>query len=134
MAAYDYVRQHAQAELGLQLVTAKCQVYTPPQLSPASRVAVAELSESRQLPHADTMESLGVMFGRECVIAMYAKYITRQEYTTVTLSLSLRVWNNKHNARRDGQQLRVRRRQHGSLAVAVLAVAVVALVRPHRLL
>jgi hypothetical protein len=36
MTAYDYLLTHAQRDLGLELVTRKCQVYLPPTLSDES--------------------------------------------------------------------------------------------------
>ena len=63
MRAYDYLKAHAHADLGLELATAKCQVYLPPTLEAEQHPAVIAMCESRQLPHATHMGSLGVMFG-----------------------------------------------------------------------
>ena len=63
MRVYDYLKSHAQSELGLELVTSKCQVYTPPTVAAAQMPSIHALCTERQLPHASEMESLGVMFG-----------------------------------------------------------------------
>ena len=71
LQAYDYIKSHAQTELGLELVTSKCQVYVP--CSTAAQVAtdIHALCAARNLPHANSMESLGVMFGSEASVVAH---------------------------------------------------------------
>jgi len=75
MAAYDYLKQHAQAQLGLELVTAKCQVYVPPATaaSPAVAARIQAQCNERQLPLAPHMESLGVMFGSDADVTAHCE-------------------------------------------------------------
>lgn len=65
MRAYDYLKQHAHTDLGLELVTAKCQVYIPPTVLPDHLAEIHAECGQRSLRHATNMESLGVMFGSE---------------------------------------------------------------------
>jgi hypothetical protein len=63
MRAYDYLKQHAQTDLGLELVTAKCQVYLPPTITAQQEQSIGLLCSTRHLAYSRQMESLGVMFG-----------------------------------------------------------------------
>src|SRR5207244_2109786 len=56
---------------GLELVTAKCQVYLPPTLTAKNVAPVQELCTQRRLTFATTMESLGVMFGPTAAVAAH---------------------------------------------------------------
>jgi len=63
MRAYEYLKQHAQTDLGLELVTEKCQVFLPQTLPVESVALVQKMCTDRGLPCSAQMESLGVMFG-----------------------------------------------------------------------
>ncbi|MDR3446587.1 reverse transcriptase domain-containing protein [Dyella sp.] len=72
MLAYDHLAQHAHAELGLELVAAKCQVYLPPTTTAhlAATRAIHDQCAVRGLACDTKMESLGVMFGgRDDIVA-----------------------------------------------------------------
>ena len=73
MRVYDYLKAHAQADLGLELVTAKCQVFLPQTLSADSIAPIQHMCAQRQLSHAFKMESLGVMFGPAASIAAHCE-------------------------------------------------------------
>jgi hypothetical protein len=71
MQAYDYILEHAQADLGLELVTRKCQVSIPPSTSAEAAARIQALCTVRQLPFAPSMESLGVMFGSDASVTAH---------------------------------------------------------------
>jgi hypothetical protein len=75
MRAYDFLEAHAQQELGLELVTRKCQVYMPP-TTLASAEAVDNIRAEctrRDLALDIKMESLGVMLGNEAAISAHCQ-------------------------------------------------------------
>ena len=89
MRAYDYLKSHAHSEFGLELVTAKCQVFVPtttlsvatqvPSSNTAQVISMApiftrirEQCALRQLRHSTEMESLGVMFGPNAAVIAHA--------------------------------------------------------------
>ncbi|MDR3572021.1 MAG: reverse transcriptase domain-containing protein, partial [Candidatus Pacebacteria bacterium] len=73
MRVYDYLEQHAHVDLGLELVTAKCQVFLPPTTTTAVEVvdAIHTACADRGLAHDTRMESLGVMFGPHAEIVAH---------------------------------------------------------------
>ncbi|MDR3736561.1 MAG: hypothetical protein P4L10_13640, partial [Acidobacteriaceae bacterium] len=74
MRAYDYLKSHAQIELGLELVTAKCQVYLPPTIvCPVTTASIHARCHSRHLSHGTKMESLGVMFGPDASVRAHCE-------------------------------------------------------------
>jgi Reverse transcriptase (RNA-dependent DNA polymerase) len=75
MRAYDYLLAHAHAELGLELVTSKCQVYLPPPVAACARTAagIRDQCRTRGLSHDTHMESLGVMFGPEAAVRAHCE-------------------------------------------------------------
>jgi hypothetical protein len=89
MAAYDYLKQHAHAQLGLELVTAKCQVFVPPAVTalPDADARIHALCTERQLPFAPHMESLGVMFGDTAAVTAHCESaVTASEHFFECLS------------------------------------------------
>lgn len=73
MLAYDYLKQHAQPDLGLELVTRKCQVLLPDTLPAASIAPLQAMCVQRPLPHSTRIESLGVMFGPATAVTAHCE-------------------------------------------------------------
>ncbi|MDR3401982.1 MAG: reverse transcriptase domain-containing protein [Chthoniobacter sp.] len=74
MRAYDYLLSHAHAELGLELVTSKCQVYLPPTIvCPSICASIQAQCRTRSLSYDTKMESLGVMFGPDADVRAHCE-------------------------------------------------------------
>lgn len=89
MKAFDYIKQHALAELGLELTTSKCQVFIPTSTPADDATSIRTLCESDayHLPHSDHMESLGVMFGPTAHIIKHCDdAVDKSEYLFECLS------------------------------------------------
>src|SRR4051812_22864565 len=72
-AAFDYIQQHA-ADFQLTLRINKCAVYIPDdQVPKATRALIEQNCSARQLRHANSLETLGVLIGREEDVIAHAE-------------------------------------------------------------
>jgi len=73
LRAFDYLKEHAHTDMGLELVAAKCQVYIPPTVAADRLPAIHAACEEKSLRYASEMESLGVMFGPAAAVTAHCE-------------------------------------------------------------